>query len=334
MSSARPRHHQRRGTRTGESVSRDDNLTVALGDGAGGQGGDLVAGPSLAQEQPIPSTAERITDTEALIERLEGELAASRAVEERSRALRAEHALAAAEGSASAQEALAEASHAAALATLSSENLELAIGSARERLAGLEAAAEAERLDGVRAQALELACQRQRVGAELEAKLGELNEVFVRWRELGLDLLGLRHDERNRQLYLPHGLESVRAVANAIPDELRKALTIAPAWVHPHDRKPIADADPAAAFLRDAGELPPAAPDPYFERHAAMVAELGISSEPTPAPLQLVEPVPQLQPMKIGDVTPDGMRLVGKLSGGGGVWEPVNKGSRPPPEAA
>jgi hypothetical protein len=71
-----------------------------------------------------------------------------------------------------------------------------------------------------------------------------------------------------------------------------------------------------------------------------MVAELGISSEPTPAPLQLVEPVPQPRPMKIGDVTPDGMRLIGKLSGGGGVWEPVNKGARStrrpdsPPEAA
>ena len=40
------------------------------------------------------------------------------------------------------------------------------------------------------------------------------------------------------------------------------------------------------------------------------------------------------RPMKIGDVTPDGLRLVGKLAGGGGVWEPVNKGSGPQPEAA
>jgi hypothetical protein len=131
------------------------------------------------------TTAEKIEQAQALIAKLEADLAASRTVEERSRALRAEHALAAAEGLASAQKALAEASHAAAMAVLESENLELAIGSARDRLVGLEADAEAERLDGVRAQALDLARQRQRVGAELETKLGELNEVFGRWRELG-----------------------------------------------------------------------------------------------------------------------------------------------------
>jgi hypothetical protein len=267
------------------------------------------------------STADRITEAKALIARLEGELAASRAAEERSRALRAEHALAAAEGSAAAQTALAEASHAAAMAVLDSENLELAIGSARSRLAGLEAAAEAERLDGVRAQALDLARQRRRVGAELEAKLGELNEVFIRWRELGLDLLGLRHDERNRQLYLPHGLDSARPVTAAMPDALRKALTSAPAWVHPNARRSIVEADPAAALLRDAGELPPAAPDPYFQQHAAMVAELGFNADPEP--VQLVEAAPP-KPLKIGDVTPDGMRLVGKFPGGG-VWEPADK---------
>jgi hypothetical protein len=283
-----------------------------------------------APQAPVgPTTSERITGTEALIARLEADLATSRAVEERSRNKRAEHALAAAEGSASAQKALSEASHAAAMAVLDSENLELAIGSARECLAGLEAAAEAERLDSVKALALDLARQRQRVGAELDAKLDELNEVFVRWRELGLDLLGLRHDERNRQLYLPHGLESARPVVMALPDDLRKALRSAPAWVHPAHRKPIAEADPAAALLRDAGELSPAAPDPYFERHDAMVAELGIG-DAAPEPVRLVEPAPQPRPMKIGDITPDGMRLIGKLAGGGGVWEPV----RPSPPAA
>ena len=44
------------------------------------------------------------------------------------------------------RKALSEASHAAAMAVLDSENLELAIGSACERLASLEAEAEAERL--------------------------------------------------------------------------------------------------------------------------------------------------------------------------------------------
>jgi hypothetical protein len=91
----------------------------------------------------------------------------------------------------------------------------------------------------------------------------------------------------------------------------------------------LAAADPAAALLRAAGELPPLPPDPYFERHAAMVAELGIS-DADPEPVQPVEAVPPPAPLKIGDVTPDGLRLVGKLPGGGGVWEPV----RPSPPAA
>src|SRR5215207_5289174 len=101
---------------------------------------DLPVGSGVgggAPQAPVsPTTSERIAETQALIARLEGELAASRAVEERSRALRAEHALAAAEGSASAQKALAEASHAAAMAVLDSENIELAISGARDRLAG------------------------------------------------------------------------------------------------------------------------------------------------------------------------------------------------------
>jgi hypothetical protein len=275
----------------------------------------------------MPSTAERITETEALIARLEGDLTASRAAEERSRALRAEHALAAAEGSASAQKALSEASHAAAMAVLDSENLELAIGSARERLAGLEAEAEAERLEGVKARALELARERRDLAGQLESALATLNELFVAWRNRGQEIAGLR--DGNPRLYLPHQTESVRPLLMALPDELRAALKSAPSWVHPVDRRPLAEADPASALLRDTGELPPAAPDPYFERHDAMVAELGIS-DADPEPVQLVEAVPQPVPLKIGDVTPDGMRLVGKLPGGGGVWEPV----RPSPSAA
>ncbi len=326
-SSARPRHHQRRVARTGEGDGRDDNLTVALGDGAGGRGGDLVAGLSLAQEQPMPSTAERIAETQALIARLEGELAASREVEQHSRAQRAEHTLAAAEGSASAQRALAEASHAAAMAVLDSENLELAIGSARERLASLEAEAEAERLETVKQRAVQLARERRDLAGQLESALATLNELFVAWRSRGQEIAGLR--DSSPRLYFPHQTESVRPLLMALPDELRAALKSAPSWVHPTDRRSLAAADPAAALLRDAGELPPAAPDPYFERHAAMVAELGIS-DADPEPVQPVEAVPQPRPMKIGDVAPNGMRLVGKLPGGGGVWEQV----RPSPPAA
>jgi hypothetical protein len=242
-SSARSRHHQRRGARTGESDGRDGNLTVALGDGAGGRGGDLVAGPSLAQEQPMPSTAERITDTEALIARLEGELVASRAVEERSRSERAEHALSAAEGSAAAQKALSEASQAAAMAVLESENLELAIGSARERLAGLQGQAQQERLATARARALELARERQALGHQLQQALTHLNTVFVAWHDAGLMLAGLRYE--NPTLYLPHGTEQDRPFLSAIPDDLRQTFRKISSWVHPTDRRPIAEADPA-----------------------------------------------------------------------------------------
>jgi hypothetical protein len=247
-------------------------------------------------------------------------LAASRAVEEQSRVLRAEYALAAAEGDADAQAALAEASTDAAMAVLASENLELAIGSARERLARLQAQAEAERLATVRARAVELARERQQLAPELEQALAHLNTVFGAWRSRGQEIAGLRDD--NRRLHLPHQTESVRPFLMALPDALRAALCDVPSWVHPDDRRPLAEADPAAALLRDTGELPPAAPDPYFERHAAMVAELGII-DADPEPVPPVEAVPPPAPLKIGDVTPDGLRLVGKLPGGGGVWEPV-----------
>ncbi len=279
----------------------------------------------------MPSTAERIAEATALIARLEGDLTAARAAEERSRAMRAEHALAAAEGSAQAQKALAEASHAAAMACIDAENLELAIGSARERLASLEAEAEAERLTGVRQRAVELARERRDLAGQLERALATLNELFVAWRSRGQEIAGLR--DGNPRLYLPHQTESVRPFLMALPDELRAALKSAPSWVHPTDRRSLAAADPAAALLRDAGELPPLPPDPYFERHAAMEAELGIS-DADPEPVQLVEavppPAPQPVPLKIGDVAPNGMRLVGKLPGGGGVWEQV----RPSPPAA
>jgi hypothetical protein len=130
----------------------------------------------------MSSTAERITEAKALIARLEGDLAASRAVEEQSRSERAEHALAAAEGSASAQKALSEASHAAAMAVLDSENLELAISSARDRLAGFQAQAAQERLAVVQARVLELARERQTLGPQLQQALTALNVLFVAWR--------------------------------------------------------------------------------------------------------------------------------------------------------
>jgi hypothetical protein len=292
-----------------------------------------------APQAPVgPTTSERITDTEALIARLEGELVASRAVEERSRSERAKHALAAAEGSASAQQALAEASHVAALALLDAENTELAIGSARERLAGLEAAAAAERLEGVKAQALELARQRRELAPQLEAKLRELNDVFVAWRGAGCELEELRAG--NRGLYLPHGCDQVRPFLAAVPDELRQTFRKLDSWVHPTDRRGIAEADPAAAILRDAGELAPLPPEPpsiaeqVLHELNAEAAKRRATDNPHVA-LEMDQSLTSdgvIPQHAAQDALLAGFRVVGRTANGGAITEKV-RGSHPP-EAA
>ena len=187
------------------------------------------SGPRRPHHFGVPSTPRR--RSQALIARLEGELAASRAVEERSRAQRAEHALAAAEGTASAQKALGEASHAAAMAVLDSENLELAIGSARERLASLEAEAEAERLEGVRQRAVIWLASGVTLPGSLMSAGRRSTSCSSAGAAGGKRFLGLR--DGNPRLYLPHQTESVRPLLMALPDELRTALRSAPDWVHP-----------------------------------------------------------------------------------------------------
>ena len=131
----------------------------------------------------MTSTAEAIEQTRALILRLEGDLAAAKATEEQTRRTRAEHALAAAEGSAAAQKALAEASHAAFVAVLDAENLELAIGSARARLAGLEERAETERLAREREEALLVCDQRREAAERVDQALADLAAAMAAWQE-------------------------------------------------------------------------------------------------------------------------------------------------------
>jgi hypothetical protein len=290
------------------------------------------------QEEPMLSTAERIVETEALIARLEGELAASRAVEEQSRALRAEHALAAAEGSASAQKALAEASHAAAMAVLDSENLELALAAARDRLAGFQAQAAQERLAVVRARALELARERQTLGHQLQQALTDLNTVFVAWHGAGRELAGLRYE--NPTLYLPHNCDQARPFLAAVPDELRQTFHQLDSWVHPVDRRRIAEADPAAAILRSAGELAPLPPEPpslaeqVLDELNAEAARPRATGNPhialeTGRSLMSDGVIPQHAAQ---DAMLAGFRVVGRTASGGAITERV-RGSHPP-EAA
>jgi hypothetical protein len=292
-----------------------------------------------APQAPVgPTTSERIAETQALIARLEGELAASREVEQRSRAQRAEHALAAAEGSASAQKALSEASHAAAMAVLDSENLELAIGSARERLASLEAEAEAERLQTVKQGAVQLARERRDLAGQLESALATLNELFVAWRNRGQEIAGLR--DGNPRLYLPHQTESVRPLLMALPDELRAALKSAPSWVHPTDRRGIAEADPAAAILRQAGELAPLPPEPpsLAEQVLDELNAEAAGPRATDSPHVALETG---RPLADDDVHPAhaaqdamlaGFRVVGRTASGGAITERV-RGPDPSPAA-
>jgi hypothetical protein len=294
-----------------------------------------------APQAPVgPTTSERIAETQALIARLEGELAASREVEQRSRAQRAEHALAAAEGSASAQKALSEASHAAAMAVLDSENLELAIGSARERLASLEAEAEAERLQTVKQGAVQLARERRDLAGQLESALATLNELFVAWRNRGQEIAGLR--DGNPRLYLPHQTESVRPFLMALPDEFRADLKSAPSWVHPTDRRSIADADPATAILRDAGELAPLPPDPpslaemvLAELNGEAAKQRSATDNPhvsleTGRSLMSDGVIPQHAAQ---DALLAGFRVVGRTANGGAITEKV-RGPDPSPAVA
>ena len=130
----------------------------------------------------MTSTAERIAETITLIERLEADLGAARAAEERSQAVRAEHALAAAEGSAHAQKLLAEASHAAAVATIDAENAGLALAAARQRLAELEAQAETERIAREREEALAVCDERREAAQRVDQALADLAAAMIAWQ--------------------------------------------------------------------------------------------------------------------------------------------------------
>jgi hypothetical protein len=284
------------------------------------------------------TTSEQITAAEALIAELETRRQTAAEAGEQAKAERVRVALAAAEGDADAQAALDQATASAIKVAVDVENLDMALGAARERLTALQDQAAQERLATARARALELARERQRLGPQLQQALTDLNTVFVAWHDAGYELANLRYEHRS--LYLPHGTEQDRPFLSAVPDDLRNVFGKLTSWVHPTDRRLIAEADPAAAILRQAGELAPLPPDPPSLAEQ-VIADLNAEAAKPRATDNPHVALEMDRPLTPDDVHPvhaaqdamlAGYRVVGRTASGGAITEKV-RGSHPP-EAA
>jgi hypothetical protein len=283
--------------------------------------------------------AEQITAALALIAELETRRQVAGEAGEQARDARAKVALAAAEGDETAKAELEQATAAATKAALDIENVDLALTGARERLAGLQEQAAQERLATARARALELARERQALGRQLQEALTDLNVLFVAWHDAGYELASLRYEHRS--LYLPHGTEQDRPFLSAVPDDLRNVFGKLTSWVHPTDRRSIAEADPAAAILREAGELAPLPPEPpsLAEQVLDELNAEAARSRRTDNPHVALETG---LPLVDGDVHPAhaaqdamlaGFRVVGRTASGGAITEKV-RGPDPSPDPA
>jgi hypothetical protein len=283
--------------------------------------------------------AEQITVAEALIAELETRRQVAAEAGEQARDARAKVALAAAEGDETAKAELEQATAAATKAALDIENVDLALTGARERLAGLQEQAAQERLATARARALELARERQALGHQLQQALADLNTLFVAWHDTGLMLAGLRYE--NPTLYLPHGTDQDRPFLSAIPDDLRQTFRKLSSWVHPTDRRSIAEADPATAILRAVGELPALPPDPLtiaervLDELNAEAAKRRATDNPhvsleTGRSLMSDGVIPQHAAQ---DALLAGFRVVGRTASGGAITERV-RGPDPSPDPA
>jgi hypothetical protein len=288
-------------------------------------------------EKPL-TISEQITAAEALIADLETRRQTAAEAGEQAREARASVALAAAEGDEAALAELEQATAAATKAVLAIENVDLALTGARERLAGLQAQAAQERLATARVRALELARERQRLGPQLQQALTDLSALFVGWHDAGYELAQLRYEHQS--LYLPHGTDQDRAFLSAIPDDLRQTFRKLTSWVHPTDRRPIAEADPAAAILRSVGELAPLPPEPpsLAEQVLDELNAEAARSRRTDNPHIALETG---RPLVDGDVHPAhaaqdamlaGFRVVGRTASGGAITERV-RDLNPPPAA-
>ena len=99
--------------------------------------------------------------------------------------------------------------------------------------------------------------------------------------------------------------------------------------IHVGNRRPLAEGDPAAATVRHADGVAEPARRRYPSAEELLLGYSAPPAEPEPEAEVAAEAVAPTE------ATPGGMRLVGGLSGGGGVWERVRPGSRSSePEAA
>jgi hypothetical protein len=182
-----------------------------------------------------------------------------------------------------------------------------------------------------------LARERRDLAGQLESALATLNELFVAWRSRGQEIAGLR--DGNPRLYLPHQTESVRPLLMALPDELRAALKSAPSWVHPTDRRKLAEADPAAAILREAGELAPLSPEPPSLAEQVLeemneAARLVLHPDPgSDEALAVQHRGGVTEAHRREDALLAGLRVVGRTASGGAIVERPRPDSHPP-EAA
>ncbi len=117
------------------------------------------------------------------------------------------------------------------------------------------------------------------------------------------------------------GFLNTAAFAHALPEPVAKALG---RNIHVGNRRPLAEGDPAALTVRHAAGVA----EPVGRRYPSAEEMLG-----NPVPL-VVPPAPTPDAPDGDDpLPPDGLRMVGSLPGGGGVWERV-RGDEPPAEAA
>ena len=320
----------------------DDGAGAATPHRPGVAGGLGAADPSTSCH--ATSTVARIADTEALIARLQADLDEATAAGEAARATRATHALAAAEGDPAARAELEAATAAATRAVLGAENVGLALVAARARLAALEEELRREEHEAERRKNVALCHERMALAESIDRLFADMAPLVQQWSDLGLQLYGSAADKPG-VVGGGLGFLNTKFFARALPAPVAKALGLkhfAP------DHKPLAQGDPAAATVRHvAGVAEPVGrqcpdavsmlgnPAPAVE----VAAEAEVAAEPPPEPRsRATDPVaarrpPVAVPSVAIEAALAGRRVVGRLAGGGAVWEAARPGE-PPATAA
>jgi hypothetical protein len=320
----------------------DDGAGAATPRRPGVAGGLGAADPSTSCH--ATSTAARIADTEHLIARLENDLAEAAAAGEAARDTRATHALAAAEGDPAARAALQTASEASARLEVGRENIVMALTAARARLATLEEERRREEREALRRKNVATCHQRIALAGRIDALLAEMAPLVEQWSGLGTELYGSAADKPG---VVGGGLAflNTKFFARALPAPVAKALGLkhfAP------DHTPLAQGDPASMTTRHVAGVA----EPVGRQYPDALSMLGnpappaepeteaeVAAAPPPEPRsRATDPVaarrpPVAVPSVAIEAALAGRRVVGRLAGGGAVWEAVRPGE-PPATAA